>query len=86
MFSEVEQYIQNEFIILEDVKLLNTTAYYDNWEREIEAIGAKYMVKMPKLEMCGSSGPTCKKGNPLVAHQERNVAGLLGLLLYLIKN
>ena len=62
MFSEVEQYIQNEFMILEDVNLLNTTAYYDNWEKEIEAIGAKYMVKIPKLEMCGPSGPTCKKG------------------------
>lgn len=55
MFTEVEKYIQNEFMILEDVSLLSTTAYYDQWEKEIEKIGVKYIPKekMPKIEMCG---------------------------------
>lgn len=33
MFAKGEKYIQNEFMILEDVSLLSTTAYYDQWEQ-----------------------------------------------------
>ena len=57
MFLEVEKYIQQQFMTLEDVSLLSTATYYDGWEKEIEAIGAKYIPngKMPKIEMCRPS-------------------------------
>ncbi len=63
MHREVEAYIQNEFMILEDVSLLSTSAYYDTWEMEIRKIGKKYVDedKMPDLEMCRPSSSSCKK-------------------------
>ncbi len=57
--TEVEAYIQNEFLTLEDVSLLGTTEYYDRWEVAIMKMGEKYSVDMPKVEMCPPS--SCKK-------------------------
>lgn len=59
--AEVEAYIQNEFLTLENVSLLGTTEYYDRWEVAIMEMGEKYSVDMPKIEMCPPS--SCKKGS-----------------------
>ncbi len=60
--SEVEAYIQHEFLTLEDVSLLNTTEYYDRWEAAIKEMGKKYTPEMPDIEMCGPSSSSCKTG------------------------
>ena len=67
MHADVEKYIQNEFIILEDVSLLNDPAYYAKWEKEIRRIGETYISadKMPDLETYSPYSPpgaSCKKG------------------------
>lgn len=62
MRADVEAYIQKEFMTLKDVNLLNTTAYYDNWEREIRKMGEKYVGagNMPEMELCGpQTKPSC---------------------------
>lgn len=61
LHSEVEAFIQNEFLTLEDVSLLSTTEYYDRWEVAINEMGKKYTADMPKIEMCRPSSPSCKK-------------------------
>jgi hypothetical protein len=63
MHAEVEKFIQNEFMTLEDVSLLNTTTYYDGWEKEITKIGEKYVGagNMPEMELCTPSSSSCKK-------------------------
>ena len=63
MHAEIEKYIQNEFMTLEDVSLLNTTTYYDGWEKAITKIGEKYVGagNMPEIELCTPSSPSCKK-------------------------
>ena len=64
LFVEIEQYIQNQFMTLEDVSLLSTTTYYDQWETDIQSMIGKYMPKdeVPKIEMCSSNNATCKSG------------------------
>ncbi len=61
MHAEVEAYIQNEFMTLEDVSLLNTTTYYDGWEKAIKKIGEKYTGagQMPDMELCGPANSSC---------------------------
>ena len=58
--AEVEKYIQNEFMILEDVALLSSPEYYDRWEVEIQKMMGKYLPaeEVPIIEM---GGPSCKK-------------------------
>ena len=64
MFDEVEQYIQNQFMTLQDVSLLSTTTYYDQWEKDIQLIAEQYVSKdkMPKIEMYSPATSSCKKG------------------------
>ena len=63
MIAEVETYIQKEFMTLEDVSLLSTTTYYDQWEKDIKIIGEKYIPKgkMPDIEMCSPTSSSCTK-------------------------
>lgn len=63
MHADVEAYIQNEFMTLEDVNLLNTRAYYDGWAKEIIKIGEGYVGvgNMPEIEMQSPSNSSCEK-------------------------
>lgn len=62
MHAEVEQYIQQEFMELQDVSLLSQTSYYDQWEEKISEIAARYIPKdkVPKFELCGTAEKSCK--------------------------
>ena len=63
MHADVEAYIQNEFMTLEDVNLLNTRAYYDGWAKEIIKIVERYVGvgNMPEIEMQSPSNSSCEK-------------------------
>lgn len=63
MHTEVEAYIQNEFMVLEDVNLLSTPSYYQQWEKDIREIGAKYTDadKLLELQVIYPAGASCKK-------------------------
>ena len=62
LFKEVEAFIQNEFMVLEDVSLLKDRAYWQRWEKAFTEMGEKYVGKgnMPELQMCGPKS-SCKK-------------------------
>lgn len=63
MFAEVEAYIQNEFMTLEDVSLFNSTEYHKKWEKEIQKIGTPYVDgdKVPEMKVFYPAGDSCKK-------------------------
>jgi len=63
MFAEVEAYIQNVFMTLEDVSLLNSPDFYKKWEKDIQKIGEPYVHggKVPPMEVFYPAGTSCKK-------------------------
>ena len=57
MHAEIEEYIKNEFLTLEDVSLLSKRAYYVNWEKEIQKIASGYIAEenIPKIKIVAPS-------------------------------
>ncbi len=57
MHAEIEEYIKNQFLTLEDVSLLSKRAYYLEWEKEIQQIARGYISEenIPKIKIVGSS-------------------------------
>lgn len=72
--SEVEAYIQNQFLTLKDVSLLSTTEYYDQWEKAIHKMSEKYVDKdkMPEIELCGPSSTSCKSSRSCCAKDKKS--------------
>lgn len=54
MQAEVEAYIQQKLLTLQDVSLLNQRSYYDEWENAIKKIGEQFVGpgNMPETELC----------------------------------
>ncbi|WP_373073350.1 hypothetical protein [Zeaxanthinibacter enoshimensis] len=74
LHSDVKQYIQNKFLTLEDVGLLSTTEYYDEWEVAIKEMGEKYTTQMPDIEMCSPASYSCKKSSSSCCSKDEKVS------------